>query len=188
MSPPVTYRPAYIGLFASLVLAVVCNAYLDIQYGTFGIEVMVWATIYFFTLRVAWKQAGQVNEVGRIWQKGWIAGALFFTLVVFIPWWGLPRGGLYALAAMQASMNCVTVDRRRFMMALLVSAVMMMFATMNWRANWTMMFYLVPYLFAVVFTLVAEQVSRRVREVQRDGAGHGDCQASCRLAACRAFS
>ena len=62
MSPPVTYRPAYIGLFASLVLAVACNAYLDIQYGAFGIEVMVWSAIYFFTLRVAWKQGGQVNR------------------------------------------------------------------------------------------------------------------------------
>jgi len=100
MSPPVTYRPAYIGLFASLVLAVTCNACLDIPYGTFGIEVMVRTTIYFLTLRVAWKQTGQVNEVGRIGQKGRIAGTLFFTFVLFIPRWGLPRGGRYALAAM----------------------------------------------------------------------------------------
>jgi len=171
MSPPVTYRPAYIGLFASLVLAVTCNAYLDIEYGTFGFEVMFWTTIYFFTLRVAWKQAGQVNEGGRVWQKGWIASVLFFTLVILIPRWGVPRGVLYALAAMQASMNCVTVDRRRFMMALMVSAVMVMFATMHRRADWTMIFYLVPYLFVVVFTLVADQVSGRVREVQRDGVG-----------------
>lgn len=171
MSPPVTYRPAYIGLFASLVLAVACNAYLDIQYGAFGVEVMVWATIYFFTLRVAWKQNGKVDEVGRQRQKVWIVVAVLATFLLFLPMWGLPRGGLYALAAMQASMNCVTVDRRKFMMALTVSAVMVMFATMHWRADWTMVFYLLPYLFAVVFTLVAEQVSRRVREVQRDGVG-----------------
>jgi hypothetical protein len=171
MSPPVTYRPAYIGLFASLVLAVTCNAYLDIQYGGFGIEVLVWATVYFFTLRVAWKQGGQVDEIGRQRQKVWLGVALLATVLLFLPMWGLPRGGLYALAAMQASMNCVTVDRRRFMMALMVSAVMVMFATVHWRADWTMMFYLVPYLFAVVFTLVAEQVSRRVREVQADGLG-----------------
>lgn len=171
MSPPVTYRPAYIGLFASLVLALTNNVYLDIQYGGFGVEVLVWATIYFFTLRVAWQQGGQVDERGLRRQKIWIVVAALATLVLFLPMWGLPRGGLYALAAMQAAMNCVTVDRRRFMMALMVSAVMVMFATMHHRADWTMLCYLVPYLFAVVFTLVAEQVSRRVREVQRDGLG-----------------
>ena len=171
MSPPVTYRPAYIGLFASLVLAVTCNAYLDIQYGGFGIEVMVWSAIYFFTLRVAWKQGGQVDERGLQRQKIWIIVAVLATVLLFFPMWGLPRAGLYALAAMQASMNCVTVDRRRFMMALMVSAVMVIFSTMHYRADWTMLFYLLPYLFAVVFTLVAEQVSRRVREVQRDGVG-----------------
>jgi hypothetical protein len=57
------------------------------------------------------------------------------------------------------------------MVGLVVSVVMVIFATMHHRADWTMLFYLVPYLFAVVFTLVAEQVSRRVREVQRDGLG-----------------
>jgi Ca2+/Na+ antiporter len=169
MSPPVVYLPAYIGLFATLVLAVASNAYLDIQYGGFGVEVMVWATVYFFTLRVAWGQRGVVSEHGQSRQKLWLAIGMLMTLVLFLPMWGLPRGGLYALAALQASMNCVTVDRRTFMMAITVSAVMVMFATMHHRADWTMLFYLVPYLFAVVFTLVAEQVSRRVQEVQQDG-------------------
>jgi hypothetical protein len=171
MSPPVTYRPAYFGLFASLWLAVTCNAYLDIQYRHFGTEVVIWGLVYAFTLRVARKQGGTVTDAGRTWQKWWMGIAIFFTLVIFLPIWGLPRAGLYALAAMQAALNCVTVDRRRFMMALTVSAVMVIFATMHMRADWTMVFYIVPYLFAVVFTLVAEQVSRRVREVQADGAG-----------------
>lgn len=171
MSPPVTYLPAYIGLFASLALALTCNVFLDIQYGGFGAEVLVWSLVNFFTLRVAWRQGGQVTQLGRDRQKAWIIAAALLTVLLFLPMWGLPRGGLYALAAIQASMNCVTVDRRRFMMALMVSAVMVMFATMHHRADWTMLFYLVPYLFAVVFTLVAEQVSRRAREVQRDGLG-----------------
>lgn len=171
MSAPVTYGPAYIGLFASLLLAVTCNAYLDGLYGIFGIEVLLWSATYFFTLRVAWMQGGKVNDIGRRWQKAWMIVAVLATLLLFLPMWRLPRGGLYALAAMQAAINCVTVDRRKFMLALLVSAVMVMFATSHWRADWTMVFYLVPYLLAVVFTLVAEQVSRRVHEVQRDGVG-----------------
>ena len=39
-SPPLTYFSAYAGLFAALVLGMSCNAYLDIQYGSFGFEVM----------------------------------------------------------------------------------------------------------------------------------------------------
>ena len=171
MSPPVTYRPAYIGLFAALVLAVTCNAYLDIYHGTFGVEVLIWSMVYFFTLRVAWKQRGKVDEVGRRRQKVWAIVAVLATLLVFLPLWRLPRAGLWALAALQTAANCVTVDRRRFMLALLVSAVMVMFAAMHWRADWTMLFYFVPYLLAVVFTLVAEQVSRRVHEVQNDAPG-----------------
>lgn len=172
MSPPVTYLPAYIGLFASLVLAIACNVFLDIQYGGFGVEVTAWATAFGFTLLVAWRQKGCADERGLFWQKVWLILGLLLTVVLFMPMWGLPRAGLYALAALQAAMNCVTVDRRKLMMALMVSAVMVMFATTHWRADWTMMFYLVPYLFAAVFTLVAEQVSRRLREVQQDGFGH----------------
>lgn len=172
MSPPVTYRPAYVGLFASLVLAMACNIFLDIQYGGFGIEVTVWSVVFGFTLLIAWKQGGRVNPRGLFWQKFWVIVAALVSVVLFLPMWGLPRGGLYALAALQAASNCVTVDRRKFMLALMASAVMVMFATTHYRADWTMMFYLVPYLFAVVFTLVAEQVSRRAQEVQRDGLGH----------------
>jgi len=81
MSPPVTYRPAYIGLFAALVLAVTCNAYLDIYHGTFGVEVLIWSMVYFFTLRVAWKQSGKVDEVGRRRQKVWAIVAVLATLL-----------------------------------------------------------------------------------------------------------
>lgn len=170
--PVVTYLPAYVGLFASLVLAIACNIFLDIQYGGFGIEVTIWAIVFGFTLFVAWRQQGRVDERGLLWQKVWLILGLLVSVLLFLPMWGLPRAGLYALAAMQAATNCVTVDRRKLMMALMVSAVMVMFATTHWRADWTMMFYLVPYLFAVMFTLVAEQVSRRLREVQQDGFGH----------------
>lgn len=172
MSPPVTYLPAYIGLFASQVLAIACNVFLDIQYGGFGIEITAWTIVFGVTLSVAWRQEGRVNERGLLWQKVWLILGLVLSVLLFLPMWGLPRAGLYVLAALQVAMNCVTVDRRKLMMALVVSAVMVMFATMHWRADWTMMFYLVPYLFAVVFTLVAEQVSRRLREVQQDGLGH----------------
>jgi len=172
MSPPVTYLPAYVGLFASLVLAMACNIFLDIQYGGFGVEVTVWAVVFGITLRTAWKQHGRVDERGLFWQKVWVIIAALISVLLFLPMWGLPRAGLYALAALQAAANCVTVSRRKFMLALMASAVMVMFATTHYRADWTMMFYLVPYLFAVVFTLVAEQVSRRAQEVQQSGLGH----------------
>lgn len=172
MSPPVTYLPVYIGLLASQIFAIACNAFLDIEYGIFGVEVTVWAILFGFTLLVACRQKGRVDERALRWQKVFLILGMLLTVVLFLPMWGLPRAGVYGLAALQAARNCVTVDRRSLMMALMVSAIVAMFAAMHWRADWTMLFYLVPYLFAVVFTLVAEQVSRRLREVQQDGFGY----------------
>lgn len=171
MSPPVTTLPAYVGLFAALLLAVASNAYLDIGYGHFGTEIVLWAGVFACTLRIAWKQGGKMSANGLRWQKTFVVLGVLATFLLFIPIWGLPRAGLYLLAALQAAVNCVTVDRRKFMMALTTSAVMVMFSTAHFRADWTMMFYLLPYLVAVVLTLVAEQVSRRIREVRQEGLG-----------------
>ncbi|HWT54045.1 MAG TPA: DUF4129 domain-containing protein [Rhodocyclaceae bacterium] len=161
MSPPITYFPAYVGLFASLLLGVTCNAYLDIEYGSFGAEVLLWAIAFGLSLGIAWRQRGEVGENGEFAQKVGVVIAVLATFVIFMPMWGMPRAGLYLLAGLQAATNCVTVNRRKFRLGLLASAVMVMFATAHYRADWTMLFYLVPYIFAVVFTLVAEQVSTR---------------------------
>ncbi len=161
MSPPITYFPAYLGLFASLLLGVICNAYLDIHYGSFGTEVFLWGIAFAFTLSIAWRQYGVVDDHGLFWQKVCVVIGLLATFIIFLPTWGMPRAGLYLLAALQAATNCVTVNRRKFRMALLSSAVMVMFSTAHYRADWTMLFYLVPYIFAVVFTLSAEQVCTR---------------------------
>ena len=171
MSPPVTYLPVYLGLFAALVLAVACNAYLDIRYGSFGTEIVLWSGAFASTLWIAWRQRGKVNASGLFWQKLVLIVGLLLSLLVFTRIWGMPRAGVYVLAALQAAANCVTVDRRKFLMALLASVVMVMFAAGNFRADWTMIFYLFPYLVAVVYTLVAEQVSRRLQEVRQDGLG-----------------
>lgn len=175
MSPPLTYLPAYLGLFAALLLAVACNAFLDIQYGSFGTEVVLWAAALAWTVSVGWKQHGTPSEGGKQQQKIVLILGFVATLLVFIPTWGFPRAGLYLLLVLQASQNCVTTSRRQLHMGLLVSAVMVMFAATHHRADWTMLFYLVPYVVAVVFTLVSEQVSRRTADLQqvRLGAGSG---------------
>ena len=56
---PLTYFPAYAGLFASLVLAAACNSFLDIQYGTFGFEMLLWAVAFGLTLRLGWRAQGR---------------------------------------------------------------------------------------------------------------------------------
>lgn len=171
MNAPLIYTPAYVGLFAALLLAVACNAFLDIQYGAFSFEMGFWALLFGGTLRAGWKQHGEADEGGKLKQKMVLLGALVLTVLVFIPMWGFPRAGLYMLATMQASQNCVTTTRRQLHFGLLVSAVMVMFAASHFRADWTMLFYLVPYIVAVVFTLVAEQISRRVQSVRESSLG-----------------
>lgn len=161
MTQPLTYAPAYLGLFAAQVLAVACNAYLDIQYGAFGSEVLLWAFAFGITLYTGWRQQGELSEGGRKAQKTALIIGLLLFFFIFIRIWGLPRGGLYLLAALQAAYNCVTVSRRHLHMSLLIAAVMVMFAATHHRADWTLLFYLLPFVTAMVFTLVAEQINRR---------------------------
>ncbi|WP_153145802.1 DUF4129 domain-containing protein [Dechloromonas sp. H13] len=167
MSPPLTYLPAYLGLYASLLLAVACNAFLDIRYGSFGFEMFLWAAVFGWTLLVGWKQHGQANESGPQQQKAVLLLGAVVSILIFIPMWGFPRAGLYILVILQASMNCVTTTRRQLHFGLLVSAVMVMFAATHYRADWTMLFYLIPYIVTVVFTLVSEQVSRRALDLRQ---------------------
>jgi len=167
MNAPLTYLPAYLGLFASLMLAVACNAFLDIQYGSFGFEMFFWGLIFGWTLLVGWRQHGQANESGPRQQKIVLLLGLVASVIVFIPMWGFPRAGLYMLVVLQASLNCVTTTRRQLHFGLLVSAVMVMFAAAHYRADWTMLFYLIPYIIAVVFTMVSEQISRRAQDIRQ---------------------
>jgi hypothetical protein len=171
MNMPLTYLPAYVGLYVSLVLAVTASAFLDIQYGSFGVEVLIWAIVFLVTLGVGWRQRGQVTGQGRRWQRWMFALGALASVLVFLPGWGLPRGGIYMLAALQASYNCVTTGRRQLHFGLLVATVIVMFAASHYRADWTMLFYLVPFVVAVVFTLVAEQVSRRVEDLRAQSLG-----------------
>ncbi len=171
-SPPLTYFPAYLGLFAALVLATTSNAFLDIQYGSFGMEVLLWSILFGTTLIIGWRQQGQPNNTGKRAQRWTLALGLFLSLIVFIPMWGFPRAGLAILAMLQAAQNCVTVSRRLLHFGLLVSTIMVMFAATHYRADWTMLFYLVPYITAVVFTLVAEQINHRAQDLRQQSLSH----------------
>ncbi len=172
MNAPLTYFPAYLGLFTSLVLALVCNTFLDIKYGSFGFEVAFWTIVFGWTLLVGWRQHGECDESAKQKQKIVLLLAFVLTLLVFIPKWGFPRAGIYMLAALQAAQNCVTTSRRQLHLGLLVSAVMVIFAASHFRADWTMLFYLIPYIVAVVFTLVSEQISRHAMSVRESSLGH----------------
>lgn len=167
MSPQLTYTPAYVGLFASLLLAVCCNAYLDISYGGFAIETLLWGLLFGLTLWCGWSQHGEASEQSLNWQKWVMWLGLFLFVFLFLHMWGLPRAGIYLLAFLQAAYNCVLTSRRQLYLGLLGALVMAIFASSHYRADWTMLFYLVPFVIAVVFTLAAEQINRRAEEVRR---------------------
>jgi len=172
MSPPLNYLPAYLGLFAAQTLALACNAFLDIQYGGFTTEVMLWAVVFALTLHTGWRQHGEATEKGRRRMRNWLLFGALISVIVFIPMWGFPRAGLYMLAMLQVAYNCVTTTRRHLHLGLLISVVMVLFAASHYRADWTMLFYLLPYVAAVVFTLVAEQINRTAGELRRQSLGH----------------
>lgn len=172
MSPPLNYLPAYLGLFAAQTLALACNAFLDIRYGGFATEVMLWSAVFAITLRTGWRQHGEATETGQRRMRNWLIFGTLISVIIFIPMWGFPRAGLYMLAMLQVAYNCVTTTRRHLHLGLLISVVMVLFAASHYRADWTMLFYLLPYVTAVVFTLVAEQINRTARELRQQSLGH----------------
>lgn len=172
MNTALRYLPAYLGLFAAQALALVCNAFLDIQYGAFAVEVLLWTVAIALTLRIGWRQGGEVTEVGKRWMRRMLFLGALLTALIFIPMWGFPRAGLYMLAMLMVSYNCVTTTRRHLHLGVLISLIMVMFAATHYRADWTLLFYLVPYVAAVVFTLVAEQVNRKADELREQSLGH----------------
>lgn len=172
MNASLRYLPAYLGLFAAQTLALVCNAFLDIQHGGFAVEVLLWTIAIALTLRVGWRQGGEVTELGKRWMRRMLFLGALLTALIFIPMWGFPRAGLYLLAMLMVSYNCVTTTRRHLHLGLLISLIMVMFAATHYRADWTMLFYLVPYVATVVFTLVAEQVNRKADELREQSLGH----------------
>jgi len=172
MNPPLQYLPAYLGLFSAQVLALACNAFLDIQYRGFATEVLLWTVAFALGLRVGWRQRGEAADVGKRWMRRTLLFGILLSVLVFLPMWGLPRAGVYILAMLMVSYNCVTTTRRHLHMSLLMSVVMVLYAATHFRADWTMLFYLVPYVAAVVFTLVAEQVNRRTDELRQQSLGH----------------
>lgn len=172
MSASLRYLPVYLGLFAAQALALICNAFLDIQYGGFALEVLLWTVAIALTLRVGWRQSGEVTELGKLWMRRMLFLGALLTVLIFIPMWGFPRAGLYMLAMLMVSYNCITTTRRHLHLGLLISLIMVMFAATHFRADWTMLFYLVPYVAAVVFTLVAEQINRKTDELRQQSLGH----------------
>lgn len=168
--------PIYLGLLAAQWLALACNAFLDIEYGSFAREMLFWAVAFGGTLLVGWRQSRRATAAGKAWQKGVLFFGLLLFVFVFMPMWGMPRAGLYMLAMLQASYNCVTISRRELNLSLLISLASVLFATAHYRADWTMLFYLAPYIVAVVFCLVAEQIQRRGDDLRRLSLGRPSSQ------------
>ena len=159
MSMQLTQLRVYVGLFLSQFFAITCNAFLDIEYGIFVYELAFWATIFGFSIYKGWSQNGELNEYGRKWTKRLLILGAILSVVVFLPVWGLPRAGIYALGMLLAAYNCSTTSKRQLYWGLMMTLVMVMFAASHFRADWTMLFYLLPYTVSVIFTIIAEQLS-----------------------------
>lgn len=171
MNGALTHKPAYVGLYLAMLLSLACNAFLDIRYGAFAVEMVFWAVVQGVTLSVGWRQQGQPQAWGVRWQRWSLGLGLLLFLLIALPMWGLPRAGVYFLAMLQAAQNCVTTQRRQLHLGLLVSVVLVIFATSHHRADWTMLFYLLPYIGVVVFIWVSEQVSRHGQRVEQASLG-----------------
>lgn len=164
MNAPLNYLPVYIGLFAIEMLAIICNCFLDISYGIFTTEVFLWFLAIAYSLRVAQRQAGVAKSNGNKIKNRFSILSLFLFPFIFIPMWGFPRAGVYLLGLLLVAYNCTITTSKQLHLAVLISLVLVIFASSHYRADWSMLFYLIPYVIALVFTLVAEQINRKVED------------------------
>lgn len=174
------YPPVYIGLGLSLVLAIACNSFLDIRYGSFAFEVGVWSFLVCWALAKSWKcrftpPDGRSNR----FQRGMSITGLVLFLIVFLPIWGLPRAGAYLLAMLTIASLGAPLTSARLHMSAVAALALVMFAVSHHRADWTMLFYLIPFTMTLVFTLVAQQLSRRAAHAKSSSLGR---QGAARLA------
>lgn len=150
-----------IGLYWAAIFAICCNAYLDIEHGSFNLEVTCWAIWFAWPLYLAWLQREGANEWGKTWQRGGFVLALVIFIGVILPIWGPIRASVYGLALVLGvfSINCI--NQRRLFFCLTITAVLAITATLHYRADWSMVFFLLPYTIAVIFTLVTQQMQHR---------------------------
>lgn len=166
MSIELKHKSIYVGLLISQLLAVTCNAFLDIRYGYFAFEMSFWILLYGYSIRVAIKQNGALTEYGKIRMRRLVIFGAVVSIFIFIPTWGIFRAAVYILAILQVAYNCTTTTRRQLYLSILVSLVMVIFASSHYRADWTMLFYLIPYVIFVVATIVAEQINSKSDELR----------------------
>lgn len=174
------YLPVYLGLAASLILAIACNAFLDIRYGGFGFEVLLWACLVVWACGQSWKcRFDPPASTSSKFQQWFASIGLLLFVVVFMPIWGLPRAGAYLLVMLALAGIAAPLTPQRLHMGAVAAVALAMFAVAHHRADWTMLFYLIPFAAALVFTLVAQQLSRRAEQVRSSSLGH---QAAGKLA------
>lgn len=162
MTAELKHKSVYIGLFFTQLLAVICNAFLDIQYGKFTFEVVFWTLLYGYAIKVAISQNGVRSEYGDIRMRRMLVFGAILTALVFLPMWALPRAMSYMLVMLQIAYTCTTTTRKQLYMNLLMSLVLVLYAANHYRADWTMLFYLIPYVICSVFTMVSEQINSQV--------------------------
>ena len=167
MNRGLTYLPAYLGLFATEVLAMTCNTYFDIRYGIFPTEFMLWSAFFAHSLWIGWRQHGVSSKQGRALMYRYLAFALLMSLLFFFPKWNPERAAVFSLGGLLIAYNCITTTRRQLHLGLLMTLVMVIFASTHFLADWTLLFYLIPYVAAAVFTLVSEQINRKVDDLRQ---------------------
>jgi len=171
MNSTITYTPVYVGLAASLWLALLCNLFLDALYGIFALEIFIWSPLIALTSWMGWAQRRRPWARGPGIRKAFLVLAFVALLFVFLPIWFLPRGIVYFIVAIQLASNTQALTRKTLYYGLVIAASIVIFASGHMRATWAMLFYILPFVVAAVFTLVAEQVSRQATEFRARSVG-----------------
>jgi hypothetical protein len=156
---PITYIPAYLGLWVSLVVAALAAYRVDLFGPRFLLALIFWGVVFGVGLaggRAVGRGARWPRHVGRV-----LMGISILATVLAFTSSNLETTLVIFLLSMQAARNFTLHSRREFYFACCISFILF-FEGMNGPAGAGYFVYVVTYVLAILFTFIAEYVDSRI--------------------------
>lgn len=165
----IDYFPVYIGVWASLVCAVLATYQIDPFGVRFTGALIFWGIVYGIGLLAGWAHNRRSSKVIANISNVLLILAVLITVFAFSSA-GLESAIVMFLISVQAARNLTLVTRRDFYFAVVISVMLVIYGIGITRHSYYF-FYLAAYVFAILFTFMAAHVDERLSLAR--GGDHG---------------
>ncbi len=158
------YPPVYLGVFASLLIAVLAVAHARGGFATVILHGIFWVPVYGLGLFAAWiygqRRASSLATASHI-----VAAAALGACWLALMFAGAETAFIYLLISLQAARNLTFGTRRDLYFACVVSFIAVLYATAVTK-DAVILVYVVLYVLAITFTFMADHIDDRLSMAQ----------------------